>query len=89
MPELGRGVLKRHSLTWSMSRTIGCPYKCVVGLINLPGIVSCLRFATSLGANWGNVAFNATFVTHSSPVWTCLSLRMVLFATANALTLLL
>ena len=42
-----------------------------------------------LSTNRRNVTFDATFVTDSIPVWTCLSLRMGVVAAANALPLLL
>ena len=89
MSELGSGVLEGHILPWGTLRTIGGACESVVGVVNLSGIVECLGFCARLATNWGDVTFDTTFVTHSRPMWACLTFRMGVFATSNALTLLL
>ena len=89
MSELGSGVLEGHILPWGTLRTIGGFSESVVGFVTLSGIVGCLGFCASLATNWGDVTLDTAFVTHSRPMWACLTFRMGVFATSNALTLLL
>ena len=91
MPEVSIGILERHFLPWSVLRTIGGSYKCVVSMVDLSGMIRFprFRFCARLSTNWRNVSFDATFVTNSVSMWTSLTFGMGCFATSNALTLLL